>query len=98
MSPSTKFHDLPQEHICEAGQDASTLITVGSCGLHVVHHAFKTGAQASEWNVEEFLSSLYWLFVDSPARKEDFIEIRRSNMFPLKFCAHRWLENLPIVV
>lgn len=54
-----KFHDLLQEHICKAGEDALTLITVGSCGLHVVHNSFKTGAQASEWNVEEVLSSLY---------------------------------------
>ena len=93
-----KFHDLLQEHICEAGEDASALISVGSCGLHVVHNAFKTGAQASEWNVEEVLSSLYWLFVDSPARKEDFTEITGSMVFPLKFCKHRWLENVPVVV
>ena len=93
-----KFHDLLQEHICEAGEDASALISVGSCGLHVVHNAFKTGAQASEWNVEEVLSSLYWLFLDSPARKEDFTEITGSMVFPLKFCKHRWLENVPVVV
>ena len=42
-----KFHDLLQEHICEAGEDASALISVGSCGLHVVHNVFKTGALAS---------------------------------------------------
>ena len=92
-----KFHDLLQKHIFEAGEDASTLITFGSCGLHVVYNAFKTGAQASEWNVEEVLSSFYWLFVDSPARK-DFTEITRNSVFPLKFCEHRWLEILPIVV
>ena len=85
-------------HICEAGEDASALISVGSCGLHVVHNAFKTGAQASEWNVEEVLSSLYWLFVDSPARKEDFTEITGSMVFPLKFYKHRWLENVSVVV
>lgn len=83
---------------CEAGENASALISVGSCGLHVVHNAFKTGAQASEWNVEEVLSSLYWLFVDSPARKEDFTEMTGSMVFPLKFCKHRWLENVPVVV
>ena len=60
--------------------------------------SFKTGAQASEWNVEEILSSLYWLFVDLPARKEDFTEITGSMVFPMKFCKHRWLENVPVVV
>ena len=88
----TAYFTIYCKHIFfEAGEDASTLITVGSnsCGLHGVHIAFKTGAQASEWNVEEVLSSLYWLFVDSPASKEDLTEITRSSTFPLKFCRHR---------
>ena len=52
----------------------------------------------NETEVEEVLSSLYWLFVDSPARKEDFTEITGSMVFPLKFCKHRWLENVPVSV
>lgn len=48
--------------------------------------------------MEEILSSFYWLLVDSLARREDFTEITGSSTFPLKFCRHRWLENVPVSV
>ena len=50
------------------------LINVGSCGLHIVHNSFKTGATVAEWKVEALLLSLYYLFKDSPARREDFLK------------------------
>ena len=31
------------------------LINIGSCGLHIVHNSFKTGATAAEWKVEALL-------------------------------------------
>ena len=62
-------------HHQELDNNASSLINVGSCGLHVIHNSFKSGAKASKWNIEEILSSLQWLLVDSPTRKEDFTEI-----------------------
>ena len=37
-----------------------------------------------------------WLFVDSPARREDFSTITGSSIFPQKYCKHRWLENVPV--
>lgn len=76
------------------------MIIVGSCGLHTVHNSFKAGASASGWEVCEVLSSLYWLFVDSPARRHDFEKITDSDShtFPLQFCKYRWLENLPVVI
>ena len=69
------------------------LINIGSCGLHIVHNSFKTGATATEWKVEALLSSLYYLFKDSPARREDFSKVSGSTRLPLKFVNHRWLEN-----
>ena len=69
------------------------LINIGSCGLHIVHNSFKTGATAAEWKVEALLSSLYYLFKDSPARREDFAKVSGSTRLPLKFVNHRWLEN-----
>ena len=72
------------------------LINIGSCGLHTVHNSFKTGATAAEWKVEALLSSLYYLFKDSPARREDFLEVSGSTRLPLKFLNHRWLENEPV--
>ena len=74
----------------------TTLINIGSCGLHVVHNSFKRGMDATGWQVSSFLSSLYYLFKDAPARREDFVTISGSTLMPLKFVSHRWLENVPV--
>lgn len=37
----------------------SKVIDIKSCGLHVIHGAFKDGASETEWNVFKLLSSLY---------------------------------------
>ena len=72
------------------------LIDIGSCGLHIVHNAFQTGFEATTWNIKSFLTALYYLFHDTPARRDDFTQITSSNVFPLKFCAHRWVENVNV--
>jgi len=48
------------------------LLNVGSCGLHVVHGAFKDGSKASGWDLDRFMGSADWLFKDTPARREDY--------------------------
>jgi hypothetical protein len=73
-----------------------SLLDIESCGLHVVHGAFKDGAVASGWPVQKLLLGLYHLFKESPARRENYTKTTGSNMFPLKFCCHRWLENIPV--
>ena len=40
------------------------------------------------------LRSLYYLFDDSPARREDYVAITCSELILLKFCAHRWVEDV----
>lgn len=79
------------------GDDYGTaLINIGSCGLHVVHNSFKSGMDATGWQVSSFLSSLHYLFKDAPARKEDLFTTTGSRLMPLKFVSHRWLENVPV--
>lgn len=83
------FYDLLQQDISsETGMSAS-LLNLGSCGLHVMHNAFKSGVTASTWETSSVLSSAYYLFKDAPARREDFITTTGSFVFPLKFCGHR---------
>ena len=72
-----------------------TLLNLGSCSLHIVHGAFKTGAQATGWNIDAILRSMYYLFHDSPARSEDYLKIEGAKM-PMKFCSTRWLEDAPV--
>ena len=89
-----KFFDLLKKQMSE--DHGVILINIGSCGLHIVHNAFKTGAVSSTWDISSFLSSLYYLFKDSPARREDFQIATGSTLMPLKFVSHRWMENVPV--
>ncbi|XP_063750379.1 uncharacterized protein LOC134871567 isoform X2 [Eleginops maclovinus] len=71
------------------------LICVGSCGLHTLHNAFKCGFTA--WLLDKLLRAMHTLFNNVPARREDYVTVTKSSVFPLSFCAHRWVENLPVV-
>lgn len=90
-----KFHDMIQRERERTG--LCKLIDIGSCGLHILHRAFKNAVDATGWEVNDVLSSAYWLFKDSPARCEDYAKAlkKSSPVLPLKFCKTRCLQ-LPI--
>ena len=73
--------------------EAHVLLDIGSCSLHVVHGAFKTAFEESGWKLGKLLRSLWYLFKDSPARREDYMDFTGSNEFPLQFCGTRWIED-----
>lgn len=83
---------LQKEH-SELHGDAQ-LISVGSCGLHILHNAIKGGF--TTWQVDKLLRAMHYLFYNVPARREDFISATSSSTFPLPFCGHRWVENVPV--
>ncbi|XP_074658438.1 uncharacterized protein LOC141911339 isoform X1 [Tubulanus polymorphus] len=72
-----------------------SILNIGSCGLHVMHNAFKAGDHATDWDLESLLINLRYLFKDAPVRREMFAEVTGSQKFPYKFCSTRWLDNLP---
>ena len=88
-----KFYDLLQKDIDK--QFKCKFAYVGSCGLHILNNAFRKGVSSVDWNVASVLVSLYWLFKDSPARREDFIGCSSLKKLPIKYCTYRWLENVP---
>ena len=51
-------------------EDYPSLIDIGSCSLHVVHGAFRTGVQKTKWSIDGILRALYNLFNDSPAKEK----------------------------
>ena len=65
-----------------------------SCSLHVVHGRCEKGAKGSGWNFGNTLRSLWQIFYDTPARKENFIQISSNELFPFRFCQHRWVEDI----
>ncbi|XP_051950061.1 uncharacterized protein LOC127620838 [Xyrauchen texanus] len=70
------------------------LVNVGSCGLHTLHNALKAGF--TMWQMDKLLRALHYLFHNVPARREDFTVLTGSTSFPLPFCGHRWIENVPV--
>ena len=69
------------------------LLDVGSCSLHVVHGAFGTGMKQIGWGIDLLLKSLYSHLHETPTRKENYTKMTGSEVFPLQFCGHRWLED-----
>ena len=65
------------------------LINIGSCGLHVIHGAFKTGVEATNWNIKKAFRGAFNILGDSPARREDYESVTGCSEYPLKFCATR---------
>ena len=68
---------------------------VGSCGLHVVSGAFQNGVKSSEWDLDKVLRAMWKLLDKSPARRGVYLKQcdRFPPLFPLKFCATRWVEK-----
>lgn len=69
------------------------LVDIGSCGLHIIHNAFRAGFDSIPWDIKSFLCALHRIFHQTPARRDDFMTITDSDIFPLQFCPHRWVEN-----
>ena len=78
---------IQKEHAEQFG--GSQIVMVGSCGLHTLYNAFKSGF--TMWDMEKLLWALHYMFHNTPAN------LTKSTEFPLPFCGHRWIENLPVV-
>lgn len=79
----------------EDSHTPAQLVSVGSCGLHTLHNAFKAGFLI--WNLDKLLKAMHQVFHQVPARREDYERVTKPTLFPKPFCGHRWLENLPVV-
>lgn len=88
-----KFARELQSQLADADPDGGELFQIGTCALHVVHGAYKTAHNEVHWQVHVFLRSLYYLFKDFPSRRAQYVETTKSAVFPLRFCAIRWVEN-----
>ena len=62
----------------EAFEEIRRTKNFGSSNLHIVHGAFKSGAEASGWNLKKLLKSCFQLLKDRPARRGDFINVTES--------------------
>ena len=60
------------------------LLDIGSCGLHVINGAFRTGVEATPWKIKKILKAMWQIFHDSPARRDIYIRETKSDVFPLR--------------
>ena len=75
-------------------KDYPGLLEIGSCGLHVIHGAFKTGMESQDcWQLKNVFKAMYNLFHDSPARRQIFMQVTDTNVFAKRFCPTRWVES-----
>ena len=91
LSVNLKFHGDIQSNCEELG--IPKLIEIGSCSLHIIHDAFKTGVNSTDWEIKKTLKGSFTLLHDSPARGSDYTSITGSIVFPLLFCATRWGDD-----
>lgn len=65
----------------------------GCFSLHVLHGAFLTGHSKTDWKVSAILSAGYYLFHDSPARRDEFAHVSGQSFSPAKLGRTRRVEN-----
>ena len=78
--------------------DMSKLLSTGSCGLHALHGAFKTGEQSRNGKLKKVLRALHQVLHDSPARQHDYTNVTGSSRFPLPFCGTQWIKDEQVAV
>ena len=68
--------------------------------MHVVHGSFKNGETSTQWGLKKVLKAAYYILHGSPARRDDYNSISGSTVYPLNFCATRWVldENSKVTI
>lgn len=77
--------------------DSCRMLNTSSCSLHIVHNAYKTAHNKTWKNIHKFLRSIYYLFKNFPTRRAEYTHLTKSELFPLKFCSVRWIENKDVI-
>ena len=83
--PSVNHKFLEKVSKERKGDEQHQLINIGSCGLHTIHGAFKTGAKNAKWNINQKLKRAFQVFHDSPARRDDFESVTGTKVYALFF-------------
>ena len=73
----------------------SKLLSTGSCSLHAINGAFKTGEQSTDWKL---FRGLHQILHDTPARQNDYADKTKRTQFPLPFYGTQWIEDEEVAV
>ena len=94
-SVSLKFYDVFKD-TCLDGIFHS-LTDIGVYSLHVIHGAFRTGAEASGWKLKSTLKGSHKIFHDTPERREDYTSITGNVKFPYYYCGTWWVDKRSLI-
>ena len=61
------------------------LLVIGSCSQHVLHGVFKNGVTIMKWVLGKMLKSVFYLFQDSPARRNIYMREGETDVFTLRY-------------
>ena len=54
------------------------------------------GTSNTEWCIDKILKAMFWILCDSPTRRDGYARESGTEVFPLRFCPTRWVENKPV--
>ena len=91
--PNVNWDVLKRHSQHREEKELAQLVIIGSCGLHVVNGAFRTGMMETDWDIHKVLHAVWKLLDESPARRDVYIKETGSEVFPLHFCKTRWVED-----
>ena len=63
-------------------EEEPSLFCVGSCSLHVTNGAFQIGNSKTKGNIGKILTAMWQFFHESPARRDIYITVSESDIFP----------------
>ena len=94
--PNVNWDVLLCQHQYRTEKEFPDIIIIGSCGLHILHGALKTGVKSTNWELDKILKAMWRLLYDSPARRDIYIKETMCDIWPLSFCGTRWVEDGPV--
>ena len=65
--PNVNWDVLKRHSQYREEKELAQLVIIGSCGLHVVNGAFRTGMMETDWDIHKVLHAVWKLFDESPA-------------------------------
>ncbi|GBN49355.1 hypothetical protein AVEN_57100-1 [Araneus ventricosus] len=83
--PNANFKFFKELTSCiKEGPEDLEILNMGSCGLHSVNLAFKTGAKCTNWKIFDFMRALYYVEKDKNApTSKSYVTIKEHISDPL---------------
>ena len=92
LSTNWSVLDLISGHQVASGFQKT--LDIGSCLVHILHGASQTRMIKPGWDM--VLNALDKIFDESPAHHNVYLQKGTSEVFPMKFCSTRWIEDQPV--